>query len=163
MASRCQLALCHVIVVKRGCNNRNNMFLAQFKPLLRCSFYLKEGGARIYVSLRVSVCHSSCVSFSFQPCLWQTRCLWKGCSYLHPDVLFGCREKAPKVVSEHQKGFWTPDMPPLALRAAWCLGCGWLQVCKKALEHQDGVYERRGVAQPQVFPSNFPACLAVRK
>lgn len=126
MASRCQLALCHVIVVKWGCNNRNNMFLAQFKPLLRCSFYLKGGGARIYVSLHVSVCHSSWVSFSFQPCLWQTRCLWKGCSYLHPDVLFGCREKAPKVVSEHQKGFWSPDLLPVALRAVWCLGCGWL-------------------------------------
>lgn len=50
----CQLAPCHVIVVKWGCNNRNNMFLAQFKPLLRCSFYLRGGGGRICDSLHVS-------------------------------------------------------------------------------------------------------------
>lgn len=80
MASRCQLAPCHMIVVKWQCNNCNNMFLAQFKPLLRCSFYLRGGGGRIYDCLHVSVCHSSWVSLSFQPCPWQTRCLWKGCS-----------------------------------------------------------------------------------
>lgn len=43
MASQCQLALCHVIVVKWECNNHNNMILAQFKPLLRQSFYLRGG------------------------------------------------------------------------------------------------------------------------
>lgn len=51
IASQCQLALCHVIVVKWECNNRNNMILAQFKPLLRQSFYLRGGERRISVWL----------------------------------------------------------------------------------------------------------------
>jgi len=33
----------------------------------------------------------------------------------------------------------------------------------KGTGHQDSMSERKGVAQPQVFHSNFPACLAVRK
>lgn len=51
MASQCQLALCHVIVVKWECNNHNNMILAQFKPLLRQSFYSRGGERRISVWL----------------------------------------------------------------------------------------------------------------
>lgn len=53
MASHCQLALCHVIVVKWECNNCNNMILAQFETLQRQSFYLRGGERRISVWLCV--------------------------------------------------------------------------------------------------------------
>lgn len=55
MVSQCQLAPCHVIVVKWECNNHNNMFLTQLKPLLRCSFYLRGGGGGIYDSACLSL------------------------------------------------------------------------------------------------------------
>lgn len=126
MAYWCQLAPCHVIVVKWGCNNHSNMLLIQFEPPLRHSFYLRGGGGRIYDSLCVSVLDSIWVSLSFQPCLSQTRCLWKGVSYLHPDVIFGCREKAPKIVCENQRGYRTPNLPSTAARAVSCLSCEWL-------------------------------------
>lgn len=102
------------------------MLLIQFKPPLRHSFYLRGGGGRIYDSLCVSVLDSSWVSLSFQPCLSQTRCLWKDFSYLHPDVLFGCREKAPQMVYENQRSCRTPDLPSTAPHAVCYLSYEWL-------------------------------------
>lgn len=58
MAFWCQLAPCHAIVVKWGCNNCNNMFLTQFEPLLRCSFYLRGAGG--------GICDSACLNLPLQ-------------------------------------------------------------------------------------------------
>lgn len=54
----CQLAPCHAIVVEWGCNNCNSMFLTPFKPLQRCSFYLRGVGG--------DLCLSACLNLPLQ-------------------------------------------------------------------------------------------------
>lgn len=86
----CQLAPCHAIVVEWGCNNCNSMFLTPFKPLQRCSFYLRgvEGGS---VSLCMS--QSAAPAGSLYPS--DHACGKPGASgrlraLLHPDALLSC-------------------------------------------------------------------------
>lgn len=93
MASQCQLALCHMIVVKWECNNCNNMILAQFKPLLRQSFYLRGGERRISVWF----CF---LSLPFQLRLFILPTLPVAnqvpLQRLHPDAHCSCRGRPPK-------------------------------------------------------------------
>lgn len=157
MAFWCQLVPCHAIVVKWGCNNCNNMFLTQFEPLLRCSFYLRGAGG--------GICDSACLNLPLQLGLFilptmpvanqvPLRALLQLASpRCALQLLWKHKDRPPKQSLSTRRA---AGLQICLLQLSLPFGvCGW----KKALEHRDSVYERRGVAQPQVFPSNF-SCLS---